>query len=116
MDTVIANKFIKTLSVAEGSPMGSEQVQLHKQESNRPPSDIFKTGTELMYGGQGKNTNNCNLTPVIAQRNEQTSAITLDNRTKTNEGLNQPRLNKTNAKVTVEDKQKLCIQNKKRKR
>ena len=100
MDTVIVSKFIKTLSVAEGPPTGSEQAQLHKQESNRPPSDTFKTVTELMYGGQGKNTNSVNLTPVIAQPNEQTSSITLSNGTKTNKELDQPRLDETNAKVT----------------
>ena len=113
MDTVIASKFIKTLLVAEGPPTGSDQAQLHARESDRPPSDIFKMGTELMYGGQGKNTNNVNLTPVIAQPNEQTSAITLSNGTKTNEGLYQPRLEETNAKVTGKDKQKLRKQTKK---
>jgi hypothetical protein len=99
MDTVIVSKFIKTLLVAEGPrPTGPEQAQLHERESDRPPSDMFKTGTELMYGGQGKTTNNFNLTPVNAQRNDETSAIKLlDNVTNTNEGLDQPRLDKTNA-------------------
>jgi hypothetical protein len=91
------SKFIKTLLVAEGPPTGYEQAQLNKREINRPPSNTFKTGMELMYRGQGKNMNNVNLTPVIAQRNKQTSAITLDNRTKTNEGLNEPCLDETNA-------------------
>jgi hypothetical protein len=54
MDTVIVSKFIKTLEVAEGLPTGPEQAKIHKRESDRPPSDIFKTRTELMYGGQGK--------------------------------------------------------------
>jgi hypothetical protein len=115
MDTIIVSKFIKTLSVAEGPPTGSEQAQLHERESDRPPSDIFKTGTELMYGGQGKNTNNFNLMPVNAQRNDETSDIKLDNVTNTNEGLDQPRLGETNAEVTGEEKRKLRTQNKKRK-
>jgi len=52
MDTVIVSKFIKTLSVAEGPPTRAERVQLHEQESNKPPSNLFKTGTELMYNGK----------------------------------------------------------------
>ena len=116
MDTIVANKFIKTLSVAEEPPTGSEEVQLHERESNNPPSNRFKTGTELMYGGQGKNANSVNLTPVIEPRDKQTSAIISYNATKTNEGLNQPRVDKSNDEVTGEDKQKLRKQNKKRKR
>ncbi len=115
MDTVIVSKFIKTLSVAEGPPTGSEQDQQHERKSNTTPSDNFKTGTKLMYGGQGKNTNNVNLRPIIAQRNNQISAISLNNGTKTNKGLDQPRLDETNAKVMGEDKRKLRVQNKKRK-
>jgi len=64
MDTVIVSKLIKTLSVAEGPPTGAERAQLHEGESDKPPSDLFKMGTELMYGGQGKTTNNVNLMPV----------------------------------------------------
>ncbi len=116
MDTIVANKFIKTLSVAEEPPTGSEEVQLHERESNNPPSNRFKTGTELMYVGQGKNANSVNLTPVIEPRDKQTSAIISYNVTKLNEGLNQPRLDETNDEVTGEDKQKLRKQTKKRKR
>ena len=115
MDTVIVSKFIKTLSVAEGPPTGAERVQLHEGESDKPPSDLFKTGTELMYGGQGKNTNNFNLTPVSAKMNDEISAINIANLVTSNEGLDQPRLDETNAEVTGDDKQKLRTQNKKRK-
>ena len=45
MDTVIVSKFIKTLEVAEGLPTGPEQANIHKRESDRPPSDTFKTRT-----------------------------------------------------------------------
>ena len=90
MNTVIVSKFIKTLKVAEGPSMGPEQAQIHERESNRPPSDIFKTGTELMYGGQGKNTNKFNLTPVSAKRNDEISAINVADVVNTNEGLDQP--------------------------
>ena len=51
MDTVIANKFIKTLAVAEEPPKGTAmQAQGHEQKGDSPPTNIFKTGTELMYG------------------------------------------------------------------
>ena len=147
MDTVIVSKFIKTLSVAEGPPTGAERAQLHEGESDKPPSDLFKTGTELMYGGQGKTTNNVNLMPVSAQTNKETSDtdfrvhpdtnfcvgnvtqkneetsdtdfrihpntnFRVENVTNINEGLDQPRLDETNAEVTGENKGKLRTQNK----
>jgi hypothetical protein len=115
MDTVIVSKFIKTLEVAEGLPTGPEQAKIHERESDRPPSDIFKTRTELMYGGQGKNTNNFNLTPISAKMNDEISAINVADLVTTNEGLDQSRLDETNAEVTGDDKQKLRTQNKKRK-
>ena len=68
-----------------------------------------------MYGGQGKNTNNFNLTPVNAKMNDEISAIKVANMKNTNEGLDQPRLDKTNAEVLGDDKQELRTQNKKRK-
>jgi len=115
MDTVIISKFIKTLEVAEGLPTGPEQAKLHERESERPPSDIFNIRTELMYGGQGKNTNNFNLTPVSAKINDEISATNGADLVTSNEGLDQPRLDEMNAEVTRDDKQKLRTQNKKRK-
>jgi len=139
LDTIIVSKFIKTLSVAEGPPTGSEQAQLHERESDRPPNNLFKMGMELMYGGQGKTTNNFNLMPVNAQENEKTSDtdfrahpdtnfrvdnvtqkneetsntdfrvhpdtnFRVNNVTNINKGLDQPRLDETNAEVMVENK------------
>jgi len=131
MDTVIVSKFIKTLSVAEGPPTGAERAQLHEGESDKPPSDLFKTGTELMYGGQGKTTNNVNLMPVTAQTTEETSKneetsdpefrvhpdtnSRVDNVTNITKGLDQPRLDETNEEVTGENKRQLRTQNKRRK-
>ena len=81
-----------------------------------------------MYGGQGKTTNNFNLTPVTAQTNEETSEneetsdtdfrvhhdtnFRVDNVTNITKGLDQPRLNKTNEEVTGENKRQLRTQNK----
>ncbi len=65
MDTIIANKFIRTLAEGEEPPTGIPvQAQGHEQKGDSQPTDIFKTRTELMYGGQGKNTNNISLTSV----------------------------------------------------
>ena len=116
MNTVIVNKFIKTLKVAEGLPTGPERAQIHERESDRPPRDIFKTETELMYGGKGKNTNNVdNLTPVSARMNDESSDINVADLVNTNEGLDQPCLDDTNAEVTGEETRKLRKQNKERK-
>jgi hypothetical protein len=69
MDTVIANKFIKTLAVAEEPPKGTDiHAQGHEKKSDIPTNNIFKMGTELMYGGQGKVRNNISLTSVTATR------------------------------------------------
>jgi hypothetical protein len=115
METVIVSKFIKTLGVVEEIPTGSQRAQTHKKESDKAPSDAFKTGKELMYGGQGKNMYNNNLTTVSAQTINKNSAITSDIATNTYEGLDQPRLDETNAEVTGDDKRRLRIQNKRRK-
>ena len=64
MDTIIANKFIRTLAVGE-EPLKEIPVQAQgQQKGDSQPTDIFKTRMELMYGGQGKNTNNISLTSV----------------------------------------------------
>jgi len=68
-----------------------------------------------MYGGQGKNTNNFNLTPVSNKTNDASSATNVADLVISTEGLNQPRLDETNAEVTGDDKHKLRKQNKKRK-
>ena len=61
MDMVIANKFIKTLSVAEEPLAGTRQIKTNDKKDNMPLNDIFKTGVELMYGGQGKIINTSTL-------------------------------------------------------
>ena len=89
MDTVIANKFIKTLSVAEEPPKGTVQAQEHERKGGSQPNNTFKMGTELMYGGQGNITSNINLMSV--------------NATKDNEGVLQTRATlgqKTGASTT----------------
>ena len=59
--------------------------------------------------------NNFNLTPVSDKMNHEISATNVADLVTSNEGLDQPRLDETNAEVTGDDKQKLRTQNKKRK-
>ncbi len=97
MDTVIANKFIKTLAVAEEPPKGiAIQAQGHEQKGDSQPTSIFKTGTEMMYGGQGKNTNNISLTSVTTRMDNGDNAMDGSIITTPHGGLDQPRLDDTN--------------------
>ncbi len=117
MDTVIANKFIKTLSVAEEPSKGTAmQAQGHEQKGNSLPTNIFKTGTELMYGGQGKSTNNITLTSVTATRDNGENGLDKSTNRTTHGGLDHPRLDDTNEEVTGEGNRKLRKQNKQHKR
>lgn len=60
LDTVIANKFIKTLLVADKPCKGIMRIQENANKGNAPPNELFKAGAELMYGGQGKITSTTN--------------------------------------------------------
>ena len=116
MDTVIANKFIKTLAVAEEPPKGTAmQAQGHEQKGDSQPTNIFNTRTELMYGGQGKSTNNISLTSVTATRDNGENVTDESTSRTTHGGLDHPGLDDTNEEVTGEGKRKLCKQNKQRK-
>ena len=112
MDTVIANKFIKTLAVAEEPPKGTVQAQGHKQKGDSLPNIIFKTGMELMYGGQGKITSKFNLTSVTATRDDGGNVTIKSNSRTTNGGLDHPRLDNTNEEAKGDGKRKLRKQNK----
>ena len=116
MDTIIANKFIRTLAVAEEPLKGNAtQAQGHKQKGDSQPTSIFKTGTKLMYGGQGKNTNNISLTSVTATMDNGDNAMDESISRTLHGGLAQPRLDDTNEEVTGEGKCKLQKQNEQRK-
>jgi hypothetical protein len=112
METVVVSKFIKTLQVVEGPPPSSQQANQHDTERNRLPDDMFQTGTELLYGGQGKTMCNNNLTPVSPKTCDTSSVVAVDIATHAYGGLDQPRLDKTYTEVTGDDKRLLCIQNK----
>ncbi len=116
MDTVIANKFIKTLAVAEEPPKGTAmQAQGHKQNGDSPPNNIFKMETELMYRGQCKIRNNISLTSVTATRDNRENVTNKSTSRTTHGGLDHPCLDDTNEEVTGEGKHKLRKQNKQRK-
>ena len=115
MESVIANKFIKTLSVAEGPSRGSVRATSQVTTSSTPPNGIFKTGTELMYGGQGKITSTTNLTTVTDTQNEMVHVRDTSMReTETGGGLAPPRISDTNEEATGDDRKKLRLQNKRR--
>jgi hypothetical protein len=118
MDTAIANKFIKTLATAEAPSRGRVQAPGQDIKGNTPPTDTFKTGTELMYGGQGKLTSTTNLTLI----NDDSRAFEEDvtdkgtcSITPAVEGLAPPTLEDTNKEVTGDDRKRIRKQNKRRK-
>ena len=115
MESVIAKKFIKTLSVAEAPSRGSVPATSQVTTSGAPPNGIFKTGTELMYGGQGKITSTTNLTTVTDTQNEMVDVLDTSTRaTEPGGGLAPPRLIDTSEEATGDDRRKLRLQNKRR--
>ena len=110
MDTAIANKFIKTLSVAEVPSQGCVQVPGQDTKDNTPPTDTFKVGTELMYGGQGKLMSTTNLTLITDNSRAFEGDIT-DQKTisiwPAVEGLAPPTLEDTNEEITGDDRKRL---------
>jgi hypothetical protein len=115
MDTIIATKLIRTLAVGEEPPKGIPvQAQGHEQKGDSQPTNIFKTRTELMYGGQGKTTNNISLTSVTTTMDNGDTAMDESIIRTRHRGLDQPRLEDTNEEVMGEGKHKLQTQNKKR--
>ena len=112
MDTIIANKFIKTLLVAEEPPKGTVRAHEHEHKGNSQPNNTFKMGTELMYGGQGKITSNIKLTSVTATKDNEGSVTNTSNIRTKNGGLDHPRLDDTNEEIMGDGKRKLRKQNK----
>jgi hypothetical protein len=90
------------------------QAQGHEQKGDSQPTNIFNTRTELMYGGQGKSTNNISLTSVTATRDNGENVTDKSTSTTIHGGLDHPRLDDTNEEVTREGKCKLRKQNKQR--
>ena len=74
-------------------------------------NNIFKTGMELMYGGQGKVTNNISLTSVTATKDNAENVKNESTNRTTHGGLDHPHLDDTNEEVTGEGKQTLHKQN-----
>ena len=107
MDTAIANKFIKTLSVAEAPSRGRVHAPGQDTKDNTPPTDTFKVGTELLYGGQGKLMSTTNLMLITdnsrAFEGDITDQKTISIRPAV-EGLAPPSLEDTNEDVTGEDR------------
>ena len=115
MDAAIANKFFKTLPVAEGQQKGTVHMIENDVKEDKTTLNRFRTGTELLYGGQGKNTSTNNLTQSNNNRDSKETPTTAKHNVMTYGGLAEPRLDSINKEVTGDDKGKLRKQNKKRK-
>ncbi len=117
IDCVFANKVIKTLNGKENTTTVGVQAPQHVDQGEPPKTDIFNTGKELLYGGQGKfKSNSTNLTmnnETIRDNGDVTTTVPALTGLK---GLEPPRLEDTNREVTGEDKCRLRKQNKHRKR
>jgi hypothetical protein len=117
MDAAIAQKFQRTFGVAV-EPI-REQVVIDENETkiNKLQHKQFKTGTELMYGGQGNTLDKNNLTTnkiPTRTKNEHTANDGI--LSTTHGGLAQPLLDHTNGEVTGDNKRQLQKQNKRKKR
>jgi hypothetical protein len=116
IDTIFANKFVHALAETDESPRIMVQASPRGTGGEPPKTDTFKTGPELLYGGQGKINNNINLTPNTATPGDEggiTTASTI-NTAIGHESLEPPRLKDTNKEVTGDDKRHLRKQNKHR--
>jgi hypothetical protein len=112
IDCVFANKFIKTLNGKEDTTTVGVQAAQHVDQGEPSKTNIFKTGKELLYGGQGKFNSNSNLTlnnETIRDNGDVTTTVPALTGLK---GLEPPRLEDTNREVTGEDKGRLRKQNK----
>ena len=107
MDTAIASKFIKTLSVAEAPSRGHVQAPGQDTKDNTPLTDTFTVETELIYGGQDKLISTTNLALITdnsrAFEGDITDQKTISIRPAV-EGLAPPRLEDTNEEVTGDDR------------
>jgi hypothetical protein len=115
MDAAIANKFAKTLQVAEGQPKRTVHMIEHDVKEDKTTANRFQTGTELLYGGQGKKPNTTNLNQSNNKRDSEEASTTEKNNVMTYGGLAEPRLGNMNKEVTGDDKGKLRKQNKQQK-
>ncbi len=115
LDDAIANKFVKILQVAEGQQKRRVHMIENDVKEDKTTANRFKTGTELLYGGQGKITNTNNLTQSNNERDSEEASTTETHYVMNYGGLAQPRLETMNTEVTGDDKGRLRKQNKKQK-
>ncbi len=91
-------------------------IEDDETKGNTSQHKQFKTGTEIMYGGQGKILNKNNLTTnIITMRNNNEHVANASTMSTENGGLDQPLLDYTNREVTGDDKCQLRKQHKKKK-
>jgi hypothetical protein len=101
-------KIHQHIMVAEAPSRGSVPATSQVTTSGAPPNGIFKTGTELIFGGQGKITSTTNLTTVTDTQNDMVDVMDTSTRvTEPGGGLAPPRLIDTNEEATGNDRRKL---------
>jgi hypothetical protein len=117
MDAAIAQKFQRTFGVAVEPIKGRVVIDENETKGKILQHEQFKTGTELMYGGQGKILGiNHLITNKIPPRTNDEHTANDGTLSTTNGGLAQPLLEYMNGEVTGDDKQQLQKQNKRKKR
>ena len=117
MDAAIAQKFQRTVGAAVDPTVGRVVIDDNETTGKISQHEQFKTGTEIMYGGQGKtlDINHLITTKIPIRTNDEHTASDSTLLT-TNGGLAQPLLDYTNGEVTGDDKRQLRKQNKRKKR
>jgi hypothetical protein len=102
INTIVASKFFRALAADDNLPGLSVKMSQQEQGTEPQKNDTFKTGLELLYGGQGKTNRNANLGNFNAITGDDggiINASTFDT-TLEHEGLKSPRLEETNGEVT----------------
>ena len=106
IDTVFANKFVHALAETDESPRIIVQASPGGTGGEPPKTDTFKTGPELLYGGQGKINCNVKLGKFIATTGDDGGVIPTSTFAMTveHEGLEPPRLEETDKEVSTNPK------------
>ncbi len=117
IDTIMANKFVRALATNDTVMGLSVTPSQHTMGRGIQKPDTFKTGPELLYGGQGKINCNVNLGEFndISGDDRGDIPTSTDALPVEHEGLDPPRLEESDKEVTGDDSRHLRIQNKHRK-
>jgi hypothetical protein len=106
IDTVVANKFGRALAANDNVTGLSVKPSGHERGIKTQTNNTFKTGPELLYGGQGKINCNVKLGKFIATTGDDGGVIPTSTFATTveHEGLEPPRLEETDKEVSTNPK------------